>query len=113
KSAGFAASTHGGDCPSGADQWVSFEPSAYGPVGYYRDPQGVVHLSGVALQCGNPPGHMLTLPRGYRPKFALYQIVDKNLVEPGEIEIFNDGTVDPYNSVSGARHSLAGLTFRC
>src|SRR5947208_6214167 len=48
KSAGFAASTHGGDCPSGADQWVSFEPSAYGPVGYYRDPQGVVHLSGVA-----------------------------------------------------------------
>lgn len=58
--------------------WSNFDPAGttYGPVGYYKDAAGVVHLMGVATSSvggsvyGFQPEGPFYLPPGYRPSVA-------------------------------------------
>jgi hypothetical protein len=102
-------------CTGAHDQWTSVVPGVNGPVGYSRDLQGWVHLSGVAQQCGNPPANeIFKLPAGYRPAFAQ---------EEATVDVFHDtftwvavssnGTVLESIPHDLDAPSLAGVSFRC
>jgi hypothetical protein len=103
------------DCSSaGANQWIAQKPAQYGDVGYYRDLDGQVHLTGVAQKCGNPPsaGVMFTLPPGYRPQFTQTQAASVNEVKTTPVFVFDGGEVAANLNDKDAV-SLAGISFRC
>lgn len=102
------------NCGNAPNQWASSRPSVNGPVGYWRDLGGVVHLSGQAARCGTPPtgGVAFVLRRGYRPA----KLTDEATVNNGnfmEITIDKQGEVIPVGANDGAVVSLDGVTFRC
>jgi hypothetical protein len=116
KSAGLESNTKG--CIEITDQWVSQNTDFNGPVGYYRDIDGIVHLTGEALRCGDPPSAdtIFTLAPGYRP------LVDENIsaikyTGSGVVDmvILRDGSVGPITggSTAGTAYSLDGVSFRC
>jgi hypothetical protein len=105
----FALGT-GGACGSGGTTW---EPLGQRPS-YYRDPLGIVHLSGGA-QCPSPNTIQIgTLPPGFRPAFAQHfaaagidnsgPIAMSLLIEPG-------GAVRQENPVEVIYFD--GIDFRC
>src|SRR5204863_5202702 len=64
------------DCSSaGPNQWIAQSPGTYGNVGYYRDLDGQVHVTGTAQKCGSPGGGavILVLGPGYRPRCTQQQ----------------------------------------
>jgi len=62
------ANERGCETPGYANSWIS--DSSRAPVSYYRDPAGIVSLSGVIYKCGDGESSspIFTLPRGYRVK---------------------------------------------
>jgi len=59
--------------PAFQNGWTNFAPSLLGAVGFYKDRQGLVHLTGAAAHattngCGSG---LFTLPTGYRPVTGL------------------------------------------
>jgi hypothetical protein len=102
-------------CAGASNEWTAVTPDTWGRVGYRRDLEGWVHLSGVPQQCGNPPANRIfTLPPGYRPAFSQ---------EDGTTDVFHytftsvgigsDGTVLEAQPHDLDAPSLAGLSFRC
>jgi hypothetical protein len=93
----------------------------YNRVGFYKDPYGVVHLKGLAMEnCGATPDgdagtDIFTLPPGYRPAAREVQvsIQFQNLIQ--RVDVDSDGGVsveiEPYDG-SIAFNSLDGITFR-
>jgi hypothetical protein len=115
-SAGLLANPGGLQYCTGAhDQWTSVSPSTNGQVGYSRDLQGWVRLSGVAQQCGNPPANeIFKLPRGYRPAFAQEEAtVDVFHDTPTSVGVGSNGTVLETIPHDLDAPSLAGVSFRC
>ena len=63
--------------------WQESADPAFGPVSYFKDPTGIVHLAGVVQAADGPggdgvcddpdDGRALTLPPGYRPATPEYQ----------------------------------------
>ena len=53
--------------PAFQNNWSSF--AGYGPVGFWKDPFGVVYLQGLTSSSVDPPAAsvIFTLPVGYRP----------------------------------------------
>jgi hypothetical protein len=103
------------DCSSaGPNQWISQNPGVFGNVGYYRDLDGQVHLTGVAQKCGSPGSgaQIFQLPRGYRPEFTQTQTAPQNSNTTTNVILFDGGEVSA-NVNSNDTVSLAGLSFRC
>jgi hypothetical protein len=113
-------------CVGIGDQWVS--ASVTRPVGYYRDPLGEVHLTGVIFHCGNPTNQFFTLPRGFRPAAAerasarggaptalLLPMLRTSgaLGEMTTLSVFQNGEVSVAGSDPGDEFSLNGISFRC
>jgi hypothetical protein len=116
---------HGAGLPIGADPgsiscngtgWLTSNSDA---LGYYRDPLGEVHLTGLIGVCGSPANPVFTLPEGFRPAahHVTLPMSNENVVS-GDVElttlaVHQDGTVsvqahDPFDLFS-----LNGLSFRC
>ena len=99
-------------CQNGVDAWQNSDNT---PVEYFRDRDGVVHLSGIAIACGNAPSSIFTLPSGYRPEFARFLAAwDPGAFVPRHLNISGaeSGSVD-VNASAGENYSLDGISFRC
>jgi len=93
------------------------------PIGFYKDHEGVVHLSGAAGvgKEENPvPGLLFTLPPGYRPASGYIEAF-RGLEEKAVIFIFgsnvsvsgDDLSGDVYTTAPSEKaESLSGITFR-
>src|SRR5262245_26178218 len=118
KSAGLVNQISEG-CQGITDQWVNFARGFNGPVGYYRDVDGIVHLTGEAIRCGDPPSGatIFTLPPGYRPpvveNIPALKYVGSDTSQ--EMVILRDGSVGPIYSgaTKPADYSFDGVAFRC
>jgi hypothetical protein len=114
KSAGLKGNNIAGICISTPNQWASYSPKPYGPVGYYRDLDGVVHLTGRAMYCDPPSADIFRLPRGYRPPQDV-QIQDA-LFGGGVLPIGlygKTGAVKAFGLSTGDVVGLDGISFRC
>jgi hypothetical protein len=106
------------DCSSaGPNQWISQNPNVFSNVGYYRDLDGQVHLTGIAQKCGSPPGGavVFALPPGYRPQNTQEQtapVVTGGAAATTNVIAFDDGEIS-VNANSKDAVSLAGISFRC
>jgi hypothetical protein len=103
-------------CSAAPNQWVSFQPTILGRVGYYRDLSGRVFLSGVAKRCGNPApaeDRIFVLPPGFRPAKGATEGADANANVLKELDVFTDGQVRLNLSSDGDAVRLDGLSFRC
>jgi hypothetical protein len=103
------------DCSgTGPNQWISQRPDVFGNVGYYRDLDGQVHLTGVTQKCGAPPGGavVFVLKPGYQPQTTQTQAVDVNNGKTTNVIVFDDGEVS-INANDKDAVSLAGVSFRC
>jgi hypothetical protein len=115
RSAGLV-SNPGFNCADTPNSWASSRPDANGPVGFYRDPGGTVHLSGQAARCGSPPtgASIFTLPPGYRPGSNVELWVP--LYGGG---VLHDFQIDPQGGVTDLQSAdlnifvLNGISFRC
>jgi hypothetical protein len=100
--------------PTLANGWVAYDTN-YSAPGYYRTPDGTVHLFGT-IKDGTLGQIAFTLPTIYRPGWRhTFAIMGNNLM--GRVDVFADGTVviDPSVAVSGmtnATVSLDGISFR-
>jgi hypothetical protein len=114
------AGEFGGPC---RETWTNATVAGYNPVGYYRDPYGVVHLRGFAERtsaplCGGSTAAIFDLPPGYRPPNAEIQTGIANsapiLVEILPVsENIGDGGIFTITDQPGDRVSIDGITFRC
>ncbi len=92
--------------------------ASYNPARFYKDPLGIVHLSG-GMSGGTLRGTAFTLPEGYRPVgVALFTVLSTdgaggsgNIV-PACFFVFRNGTAYVQNGGSDAFVSLEGITFR-
>jgi hypothetical protein len=109
-----------GPCQPNESVWRDGVSVGYnGPVGYYRDPFGIVHLQGTLLRCGDRVGgdYAFQLPPGYRTardadsRVRELGVKGANVPEYVFIEGANvsigDGVKD------GDAFSLEGISFRC
>jgi hypothetical protein len=96
-----------------ANSWSDVGIAGY-PVAYYKDPFGVVHLSG-AVKGGTLATAAFTLPSGYRPagtaNFATESFDVSGTPAADRVQVFADGTV---NVIAGNQHYVAldGVSFR-
>jgi hypothetical protein len=111
KSAGLT-NTQGAGCSQTPNQWA--EQGAVGSVGYYRDADGAVHLTGVVADCDAPSSTIFTLPPGYRPErpkmgfaWADHDPTARttNIGVDGDVSVGRQGLSEVY--------SLDGIEFRC
>ena len=104
-----------------ACQWQNFG-FGYNSAGFYRDPEGVVHLKGIVQGLGTfatpvcQEFSIFTLPTGYRPAATTVAMTlrgDPN--DWGRIDILTDGRVSvclPETSYTGMWFLLDGISFR-
>jgi hypothetical protein len=94
--------------------FVNFEPSTTEHVGYYRSPDGFVHLKGTALQCLPDSGVVFYLPPGYRPLERVYFLgQNPNTREPIVVHISSSGEIFTGLGNAEIPISLDGIVFRC
>jgi hypothetical protein len=99
--------------------WADWSPDVNQSVGYYRTPNGFVHLQGTARPCGTGSGpYPMTLPAGYRPQGRSYFVTTASAVfQPEVVFIYeSDAGTDAGKvaaSDSNAQISLDGISFRC
>lgn len=105
--------------PTLLNGWTNYNESgsatSYGPARFYKDPFGVVHLSGL-IKGGTETTSgqtVMTLPAGYRPSrrvmFAV--ITSPNVV--ARVDVLSDGSVTPNAGTASTSYlSLDGISFR-
>jgi hypothetical protein len=95
--------------------FVNWTPENYERVGYYRGPDGIVHLRGTAAQCYPDNGLIFTLPPGYRPAGRSVFLVPEPVAYEGgpKVSIGADGVVEAYVPNTEYKVSLDGISFRC
>ena len=103
-----------GGCGAVGDNWASWSPDVNETVSYYRDPEGIVHLRGIAAKCNGAENHGgLVLPAGFRPGHSeifgpLFSFGN------GRLDVGSDGVISPTPiSPPGSWVSLDGISFRC
>lgn len=91
---------------------------ANNPTRYYKDPFGIVHLSG-GMSGGTLHGTAFTLPGGYRPSgIALFAVLSTDSsggggnIVPASFFISSTGQAYVQNGGNNAFVSLEGITFR-
>ena len=104
-----------GEPGCGAHQgFVNWEPQTTEHVGYYRSPDGFVHLKGTALQCNPDSGTVFVLPPGYRPLERVFLSgVEPTSRGPIFVTISSDGEVFTGLPNAELPVSLDGIAFRC
>lgn len=104
-------------CPGGAASWVPYG-DGYTTPAFFRDPFGVVHLSGV-VRDGVFLCAIFQLPPGYRPaERDIFPVLVNNVLGRIDIERANAGSAEGVvvpRSAGGtnAYVALSGITFRC
>ena len=84
------------------------DAGSFGPVGYFKDPFGIVHLQGYVVSC--PEGESaFTLPPGFRPPEETVSVTGTNNTTNGLIRVNPDGTVLLFGGTTGI---INGITFR-
>jgi hypothetical protein len=82
----------------------------FGPVGFYKDPFGIVHLQGYLVGCteGEPA---FTLPPGFRPPTteSVVLVDGTGNTSSGLVRVDTDGTVHLFGGTSGL---IATVSFR-
>ncbi len=94
--------------------FVNWEPAVAEHVGYYRSPDGFVHLKGTALQCNPDSGVVFFLPPGYRPAASVFlfgQIPTTR--EPTIVDVFSNGEIFSGLPNVEIPVSIDGISFRC
>jgi hypothetical protein len=80
--------------PTLLNGWINYS-SAYQPIGYYKDSQGIVRLRGlISSGTSNTGTFVFNLPKGYRPKkAALFSVLTSNgtVLVPATLEIASNG----------------------
>lgn len=94
--------------------FVNWEPAVVEHVGYYRSPDGFVHLKGTGLQCNPDSGVVFVLPPGYRPAASTFffgQITTTR--EPTIVNVYSNGEV--FSGLPNVELPVAldGIEFRC
>jgi hypothetical protein len=114
KSAGLKGNTVPGVCTSTPNQWASSSPGSYGPVGFYRDLDGIVHLTGIPMYCNPPSDVIFRLPPGYRPpqRIQIQESGDGGQVRPIALN-GRTGGVAANGLSTGYTVFLDGVSFRC
>ena len=108
-----------GACAGGDPTWTDYG-SVYTIAKFYRDPFGIVHLSGFVID-GLPHCAIFQLPAGYRPAGAeIFPAIaggDKavRVTVLGNLSDTASGAVIPYPGDGNPTNGLAldGITFRC
>ncbi len=108
--------------PTFENGWATFGSANLGSVGFYKDRQGLVHLTGAAAHATtNGCGSILfTLPAAYRPPVSLgFAVVRQDSVGPLEahrVNILSGGGVFLTASCTGTGETtilpLDGIVFR-
>lgn len=95
--------------------FVNWKPETYEPVGYYRGPDGIVHLRGTAAQCSPFNGIIFHLPPGYRPSGrSTFVVSEPEAYEGGpKVSIGADGEVLAWVPNTEYKVALDGISFRC
>jgi hypothetical protein len=93
------------------DQWMVYNPDVQG-VGYYRDRDGFVHLTGVAMACGSAPQTIFTLPPGYLPAHWERFAVTNGPTTVATVDVKQDGRVGAVSD-NTEELALAAISFRC
>ncbi|MDP3890869.1 hypothetical protein [Nocardioides sp.] len=107
-----------------ASQPITFENGwhdyylAYNPARFYKDPFGIVHLSG-GMAGGTLHANAFTLPVGYRPVgVLLFPVLSTDSaggmgnIVPASFFIYRTGAAYVQNGGDNAFVSLEGITFR-
>jgi len=86
-------------------------PGTFGPVGFYKDPFGIVHLQGFLASCTEGRS-AFTLPVGFRPPAPESLIVVDGIsnTTSGLVQIDPSGSVVPFGSGSGSLNSVSFRT---
>ena len=108
--------------PAFENGWATFAADLLGAVGFYKDREGLVHLTGAAAHattsgCGSI---LFTLPSGYRPATGLgFVVIRQDSASPSEAHRLNvdaDGAVFLTFSCTGTGATtvlpLDGIVFR-
>jgi hypothetical protein len=106
----------------GSSNFSEAAPFKLQPVSFYKDHEGVVHLTGTAkvgAETNPVPGLIFTLPPGFRPASGITEIYTG--IEKTAIFIFGSNTVIAGHDLSGDVFTegaegkpefLSGITFR-
>lgn len=107
--------------PAFQNGWVA-EGSGYTQPGFYKDPNGIVHLTGHVNGTSATASTAFTLPAGYRPKAAIlfgskYYLGAAASFTPGELAVQPTGPVnltkaDESPALTARWYVLDGATFR-
>lgn len=89
--------------------WTNYG-AGYESAGYYKDPFGRVHLTGV-IKSGTINTAAFILPGGYRPKARLIFVNQAGEDTGFRIDVAGDGSVIPVNGTN-TYVSLDGISFR-
>jgi len=94
--------------PTLLNSWVDYNPAAFNPAGYFKDPFGIVHLRGFIKN--GTAATLFVLPVGVRPyKKEIFVAVSNSAI--ARIGVETDGTVTSVG-YSTDWLSLDGMTFR-
>jgi hypothetical protein len=119
-SAGFTDDP-AGDCGGGSlSGWVNVDPANNYRVGYYRGPDGFVHLQGTTKPCDGHNVVIFNLPPGYRPARRTIQGIYQP-PNPAYVEVFAKDLQSKFSFQAGDVYafdfddqlSLDGVSFRC
>ena len=98
--------------PAFQNSWVSYDGAA-GPTGraaaFWKDPFGVVRLSGV-VRAGASPSVVFNLPPGYRPIYQTNDAHDFNVASAGTLAFANCGVLVNGDVVLTDRNAPGGGT---
>ena len=100
-------------CDGRPPEWYNVGSNSHNAVGFYRDPSGIVHLRGLALNCAAFGTPIFNLPAGYRPARSEHLVGLLDL-QGGVVAVRVAPSGDVIAPVANtALVSLDGLTFRC
>ena len=113
KSAGLPTNASG-SCAETPGEWAEFDPVARGPLGYYRDVDGVVHLNGAAVDCSTSD-IIFHLPPGFRPRNPFEAALGLRNNGPAvSVDIVRaTGEVNVITAADGDVYKLDPVSFRC
>lgn len=90
--------------------WTNVNAAVNGPASYWRDPFGIVHLSGM-ITGGSVNLAAFTLPAGYCPTYEMQLAISSNDLF-GQLRITQAGAVIPRIASAAGNTNLNGISFR-
>jgi hypothetical protein len=94
-----------------ANGWKNLDPFNWAAFSYYKDLEGVVHLSGVLNTSDATSSNIYTMPAGYLPCGSEIFVVQSGL-GTARVDIAFFGTVDASGYAADSHMSLSGISYR-